>query len=115
FGRGHAQHRHLVALADRRLDRPLINDRRRHLAAGIDRQDDVDIAGADERHVMLGATPYESVAHFLALVEQPERPEVLESPLEQPTRLALAVLFAVEAVDDEDQALVAALGARDET
>ena len=61
---------------------------------------------------MLRAAPNQRVAHLLALVEQPERLEALEAPLDQLARLAFAVLLRIQPVDDEDQALVAALGAR---
>ena len=111
LGRGHAQHRHLVALADRRLDRPVIDDRGSDLAARRRRQDDVDVAVADQRHVMLRAAPDERVAHLLALVEQPERLEALEAPFEQLARLRLALLRRLEPADHEEQPLIAALGA----
>src|SRR3546814_19805406 len=52
-----AQFRHLVALADRRLDWPIVHDLRRDLTAGVERQNDVDVAVADERHVVAGSGP----------------------------------------------------------
>ncbi len=63
---------------------------------------------------MLGAAPDQRIAHLLALIEQAERLKALEAPLDQLARLAFALLLGVQPVDDQDQALVAALRAGDE-
>src|SRR5712671_2644141 len=98
------QGRDRLAFLDRRADRAAVDDSRHDLVVRAPRHQQVDGAGGHQGNAGLGAAEQPGVADILALGEQEARLEAFESPFEQPLALVGAIIRALQAVDDDDQA-----------
>ena len=111
----HPQHRHLVPLLQRRLQRPLIhNIGPQLLVSHVARQPDIDIALAGERHVHAPTAPYARMSYDFPGIKQLGLGEGSKAPLEQPSRVVSAFVGRGIPGNDRNQASAVLLSRGDD-